>query len=81
MWVIIRGVWDLGFKGASAIAQENACGIGVSIRSDDVKVAIPVHISQGYGEWPTSRAEVCFVTKGAIAIAQLPVGVASPAVH
>ena len=57
-------------KDAIAITQEHADIVGIKIRSDDVKYAIPVYIAQGHGVWSITRAEVCVETKGAIAIAQ-----------
>ncbi len=60
----------LSLKGAIAIAQEHAGIGGMTIRGDDIKFTIAVHIAQGHGAWSSSRGEGGLSLKGAIAIAQ-----------
>ena len=61
-------------KGAIAIAQEHAGGVGVAIRGDDIESAVAVHIAQGHGAWARPRRDGALGLKGAIAIAQEDAG-------
>ena len=63
---------------AATGAQEHTGGVvgtSTKIRCNDVESAIAVDITQAHGGWTSPYGEVCFGSKGAIAIAQQHAGI------